>query len=359
MRDALDVHVERAIVHILNHRQQKLVFSEADLPLQSEPEFQKYLDDQVKNALGDSETRAARFVPEGDGTTASLCYATLRNKEQLLDSSQQLAQRLFHAMGTDGRITPGSLIVCLYTATNYRARSFLALIKIDPSDALVQKIEKDRRGRRIVGFDIRTDVMPTAREKLQKAALIQPKRKENDYDLLLLDRQVAKAAANFFAKDFLNAAPVLDACARTERFYIGAQIAYNRLAQPPREGQPVLTPEQADVLLEQIEAALKAKTLDVDTWPANLDLPDEAKRVIAEEIERRLPTDRQFNIDAEYAQKKLVNKYRFRGDYGVLIEVEADHYKTVVTSRKDIERPDKTVVTQLTLEVPNLRWVKR
>jgi len=358
MRDAMDVHVERAIVHIVNHRQQRLVLSEAELSLQSGSEFQKYLDDQVKNALGDSGTSAAKFVPEGDGTTASLCHGILRDTEQLLDSSQKLAQCLFNAMRTDRRITPGSLVVCLYTASNYKAK-FLALIKIDPSDVLVQKVEKDRRGRRIVSFDIRGDAMPTARERLQKAALIQPKRRGADYDLLLLDRQVAKVAANFFAKDFLNAAPALDTYARTERFYIGTQIAYNRLTQPSEKGQPVLTPEQADVLLQQIDVALQTQTLNTNEWVANLDLPAEAKQVITEEVVNQLPVDRQFNMDTEYAQKKLVKKYRFRGDYGVLIEVEADYYKTVVTSRKDIKRPDKTVVTQLTLEVPSLRWVKK
>src|SRR5574342_226392 len=70
------------------------------------------------------------------------------------------------------------------------------LIKIDPSEVLVQKIEKDRRGRRVVNFDIRGDAMPTAREKLQKAALILPKRRGAEYDMLLLDRQVAKVAAD-------------------------------------------------------------------------------------------------------------------------------------------------------------------
>jgi hypothetical protein len=355
MRDALDVHVERAIVHVVNHREKKPVCSQADLPLQSEPEFQKYLDDQVKNVLSDSETRAAKFVPEGDSTSASLCYDILGGKRQLVDASQQLAQRLFDAMGTDARIAPGSLIVCLYTATNHRAKRFLALIKIDPSEALVQKIARDPRGRRIVSFSISADVMPTARERLQKAALIQPKRRENDYDLLLLDRQVAKAAANFFAKGFLNAAPALDASARTERFYIGAQIAYNRLTQPPS----LLTPEQADVLRQQIDAALRTETIDVTDWIDNLILPVEAKSVIKEEITRQLPADRQFDVDAEYAQKKLIHKYRFRGDLGVLLEVEAEHYEKVITNRIDIQRPDNTVVTQLTLEVPNLRWVKR
>src|SRR5262249_48912354 len=125
-----------------------------------------------------------------------------------IDASQRLAQQLFLVM--DKRITPGSLAVCLYDATNYPGLHFLALLKIDPSETFVQRIGQDSAGKRIVSLDLRDDVMPTTREKLHKAALLKPKDAQESYDLLLLDRQVAPAA-DFFARRFLGVELAMDA----------------------------------------------------------------------------------------------------------------------------------------------------
>lgn len=360
MRDLTDIHVERVVVHIVDHHKWKEpVLSQAELALDKEPRLQNYFDAQVNNVLHDSATSSAVFAAKGRSAVADLCYAILLDPKHLIASSQQLAGHLFNAMGTSQRIAPGSLAVALFTASNYRNKLFLGLIKIDPSEVLVQKIEKDARGRRVVNFDVRGDAMPTAREKLQKAALILPKRRGAEYDMLLLDRQVAKVAADFFAKAFLNVTPVLDARALTERFYIGVQSAYNELTQPPQEGQPRLTVEQADVFRQQIDSALQTQSLEIDDWVSNLNLPAETKPLIAKHIATQIPADRQFGIDTAYAEEKLTKKYRFRGDYGVLIEVEAAHHDDVIKAKEELPQPDGKLITRLVLEVPGLRWVKK
>ncbi len=360
MRDAIGVQVERAIIHIVDHhKRDKLVLSEAELSLQAEPRLQGYLNAQVTNALSDGAACGAKFDSEGDGAVATLCQGILRDPTRFVSSSQKLAERLLAAMGVDKRIASGSLVVCLYSASNYQGKSFLGLMKIDPSEVFLQRIGTDPKGHRIVRFDIRANAMPTARERLQKAALIKPRQKGADYDLLLLDRQVAKVAADFFAKGFLSATPVLDAQARTESFYIATQSAYNQLTQPPEAGQPRLTPEQADDLLQQIDDALRVQTLDTEAWIDNLDLPDEAKEVIDSQVRRQLPTDRQFSIDSGYAQRELMKKVRFRGDYGVVIEMDADRRDDVIKEKTEIPQQDGKTITRFVLEVPNVRWVRR
>lgn len=245
MRDAINIHVERAIVHVVDNQRKQAILSEVELSLAEQPKLQAYFDSQVANALTDPATSAAVFKPDGDTGTADLCYQVLGDEAKLIPNSQRLAERLFAIMAEDRRTVAGSLVVCLYSAANYLGNKFLALVKIDPSEVLVQKIARDRQGRRTVSFEVRDDALPTAREKLQKAAIVQPKRRGAEYELLLLDRQVAKVAANFFASGFLNATPALDAHARTDKFYTAAQTAYNRLVQPTAPGQPRLNTEQA------------------------------------------------------------------------------------------------------------------
>jgi hypothetical protein len=349
MRNAVNVRVERAIVHILDHRHNNLTLSDLELRLTPDERLQEYFDAQVVNALADGEAHAANFAQGGQEKTKEICIDLVDGRGGFVKCSKELAQRLYDAVGSDKRIAPGNLIVCLCSASNL-TKPFLALLKIDPSQVLVTRVSKSE-GRRAVTFDIRGDVLPTVRERLQKAALVRHPRTRVEYDLLLLDRQVKGAAADFFAKTFLNARPALDARSRTDRFYMSVQSAYNAL-------RPTLDAEQSEDLLTQLDAALEVKRLNTDVWVQALDLPEEAKSVIRTNLDEQLP-DREFDVDTAYASQQLVKKRRFRGDYNTLFEVEADHYATVVKQSKEFTRRDGTPVTQLTLEIPNLRLVKK
>jgi hypothetical protein len=173
MRDAGEIHVERAIVHIVDHRKPQLVLSEADLDLQGNGPLRDYFGGQVANALGDGRTHPARFNAEESQAAKDECLRILKRPSSLVASSQKLAHLLFDAMGTDQRITPGSLAVCVYRAKNYPNARFLALIKLDPGEVLRQKITHVD-GKKVVTFEVEPNVMPSTRKRLQKAAPIAP-----------------------------------------------------------------------------------------------------------------------------------------------------------------------------------------
>lgn len=357
MRDATDVYVERAIVHLINHRKQDLVHSEAELSLDGNEKLRSYFTDQVKNALSDSQTGSARFSSDGDQSAIRESYKILSGPKNFVPSSQQLATLLFNAMGTDARIKPASLAICLYSASNYSKRNFLGLIKIDPTEALIEKVET-QNGKRIVNFEVRSDVMPTAREKLQKAALIPPKGMDSTFDLLLLDRQVAVTAANFFAYRFLNTIPTTDPQKSAKDILVGAQIALDKMRAAPKDAPEYIDVRQADDYQQAVEAALLGGTIEIDPWVDALPLAEPAKTVVRTQIRKRFPQDGQIQIDSAYVRENLLKKRRFRGDYGVLFEVEADHYDDVVREKRTIRRRDGTELTRLVIEVPGLQWIR-
>lgn len=351
MRDARDVTVQRAIVHITDRKQPLPVYSEVELNLTGNGVLRDYFTGQVRNALDDEQAGSALFAESGPQAAKDACGRILKSPASFIASSQELARLLHAAMGTHHRIAPGTLAVCVYTASNYPS-GFLALIKLDPGSALVQKVVS-QKGKRLVSFDVTSDVMPTANEKLHKAALVPPRGTSAKYDLLLLDRQTADVAATFFAETFLNATTAFDGKSGAKAFYQGAQNAYSRLMKAGS-----ITLEEADTLQTHIEVALQRPRVNPSTWPKGLPLPGPARTVIADELEKKLPGTRTISIDRDYVREKLLKKKRFRGDYGVLFEVEADRYDDVVTAKTVYERPDGTPVTRLTLEVPRLQWVK-
>lgn len=359
MRDAKDVTVQRTIVHILKHLKQELVSSDAELDLKGNQKLREYFNDQVKNALKDGQTGSARFSPDGDQAAITACYRILEDGKRFIPSSKHLAQLFLDAMGKDERIKPESscLAVCLYTASNYPSTNFLALIKIDPGEALIEKVET-RDGKRIVTFRVQPDVLPTKEVKLRKAALVSPQGKIEDFDLLLLDKQVAAVAANFFAVKFLNSVPVIDPRKAAEKFVVATEKALNKLVAAPRGAPEHVEPEKADEYVQHREAAMLQPLVDLDEFPENLPLPAEAIEVVKKEIKRAFPGEAQIAIDREYTKEILLKKERYVGDYGVSFEVDSDHHDDVVKPQEPKHLPDGTVITRWIIEVPNFRRVR-
>ena len=356
MRNAINPQVQRAIVHLINHKKKDLVKSDVELDLDKNGKLRDYFSKQVKNVLKDIQTTTAFFSSENSQATSKESYKIINQPKHFIASSQQLAQLLFDAMGTDARIKPASLAVCLYTADNYPKTKFLALIKIDPTEVWVEKVNTEE-DRTVVTFDEIPDALPTAGEKLQKAALVQPKGMDTTLDLLLLDRQVT-GVAEFFAKKFLNTVSALDRRDATGRYWRLGPTIHNLLVSPEVSPQERLTPEQADIFKQQWHAATYHEIIELEPVVDRLPFPEETKTLIKTKVKAEFPNETQITIDPEYAQAKLTKKRKFRGDYGVVFEVESDHYDDVVREKTEKTDAEGRIVTRLVIEVPALQWVK-
>jgi hypothetical protein len=352
IRNIEGVRIDHAIVHVVKHAERPVpILSGVELDLEKEPQLREYFANEVEYALSASAAGGAHFLPESQA--AIHCREILADRHELVAASQRLAQLLVGAIGSDQRISPGriaNLAICFVSAEKPVDRTFLALIKIDPSPMLRQRIRQV--GEKVaVSFEVVPDVMPTDRDKLQKAALVGEGATE--LELLLLDRQTPRVAANYFAQTFLQAELLLDARERTSRLHIGLLNAHNRLTAPARPGEPHLTPDQSEIFRRSVEVALRGKEIDLDTWVPNLPLPPQTRALINREMEARIGPDRRFALDPAFAER-LVKKTRLRGDYGLLIEMEAQHEKDVITAMTELPGGK----TRLVLEVPHLRWVK-
>ena len=337
MRYATDIQLEQLIVHILDPwRTDGLLLSERTLPLDSDRHLVDYFTAHIQNSLQDPAARAARFAAVDDVEASGACKAMLEGGLELVQGSRWLAERLYTILANDRRVAPGDLAVGFYRAGNRpHVPRYLALLKIDPSAVFRHTAERDAQGRLYVGFRIETDVLPTARERLQKCAFVQPLDPRPDYDLMLLDRQLRPPGplpvARFFIEQFLGAQLALDPRQRTDRLYRGLVSAHNRL-------RAELRPQEDEALRQAIEGAVTSATINLDAWLAALPLPEACKAQIEQVVAQELP-DREFEIDTTYAQG-LTRKRRFRGDYGLRVDVSAERYDQVIRSVEWVETPD-------------------
>ena len=329
MRYAIDIQVEDLIVHMIDPwRPNGFVLSERTLPLAVNPRLAEYFAAHIQNSLKDPEAKAAQFQGIATQDTAGICQAMLSGELDLLDGSQQLAQRLYDIIAEDRRISSGALAVGFYRAENKpEVPRYLALLKIDPSEAFRHRTVHDPQGFRYINFEIQTDVMPTTRERLQKCAFIQPLDPRPEYDLILLDRQVRPPVpipvAKYFAEEFLDAQLALDSRQRTDRLYRSLVSAHNQLRSE-------LAPDQDEELSVAIDSAVAAPTINLDSWLDELPLPPKRKSEIDQVVSQEF-TDREFNLDRPYA-RKLTSKRRFRGDGGLRVELSARSSSEVIHS---------------------------
>jgi 37-kD nucleoid-associated bacterial protein len=351
MTNNLGVTVQYAIVHITDRRNPTPVYSEIDLDLTANGALRDYFTGQVQNAL-DDETSAARFAASGPHDARDACNLILDRQEEFISASQLLARLLHTAMGTHHRIAPGLLAVCVYTLTDDSASPrHLALIKLDPSSGLVQRIG-EKNGKRLVTFDVLDNVMPTTHEKLQKVAILPPQGSKN-YDLLLLDRQTPEVAAAFWAEAFLNVTLIVDGKlgARTLR-----DVSYKTSDDLARRG--IVTPAQAEAIKEHTDLVLQTPRVRRSAFVQMLPIPKQAQDAVAVELEKKFAGTKTIPIDTEYASAKLTNKIRYRGAYSFRFEVESEHWDDVVKKNESFVADDGTPMTRLLIEVPRLQRVK-
>lgn len=341
MRNATDIQLTEAILHIVNpSRPEGLVLSERSLPLEGNDRIVEYFVAHIAHSLADSAAIAARFVDLQPDTVSGVCQDLVHGVTDLTTGSRRLAERLFEVVSGDERISRGDLAVCLYQAiVDGEPGRFLALLKIDPSDVYRHKTVHDAQGRLFVTFEEEKDVLPTTREKLQKCAFVRPlEPRPVDYDMILLDRQqravTVRTVARFFTETFLAAQEAQDASRRTRNLCLGLYSARSRIGCELNEGQ--LTDFD-----DAVSSALSGARINLDEWYPTLPLPEPVVRQIDQVVSERLP-DRAFELDPNEARRRQA-KRRFRGDYGLVFEVPAEHYRDVVVDEGTVEQGGKVV----------------
>jgi hypothetical protein len=335
MRNATDIQFLQISVHIIYPQSPRaLLISEKNLHLSGEQKIAEYFSSHIHKSLIDESTRAAQFRVVHESETSGICKSLINGNLNFVEGSQVLARRLYDILEKDKRISSGNLAVGLYKASNYpNIPCYLSLLKIDPSDVFRPQEKQDEQGKHYVGFEVTPDAMPTTREKLQKCAFIQPIEPRPEYDMMLLDRQSQErvTVAQFFSEKFLGAKFALDNQERTERLYKALVSSQNLL-------RPNLEPQEDELFGRAIRHTVESKIVDVDSFLSSLALRDEHKQKIDTIISEKLP-DRKFEIDRDIGEK-LLRKRRFRGDYGLKLEVRANDFSQVVDSVEYVEGED-------------------
>jgi hypothetical protein len=351
MRDALNITIQKMIIHILEPTGQGLILSDVELPLAANQELAVYFARHIQGSLSELYTRAARFRNINPIQASGICHALLSNQTSMVDGSRSLAQALYQILQNDHRISPADLGVCFYRADNYPGRQFLAILKVDPSQTF-RHVVRQVDGHQYVSFE--SEKKAFTNERLQKSAFIQPlEPRHPDFDMLLMDRQVRGIEdgriARFFSQTLLDAEEAFDPRKYTDRLYRSLIQAQNRI-------RPRITPHQDEDLETRIRQAVTSQRLNLDAWLNELPLPNDIRQEIDESIRQNIP-DREFDLDQGFSEG-LISKIRYRGDYNLKLEIPAEHKQEIIASENLItDDPERGPYYEIVIRTANWRKV--
>lgn len=316
MRNYTDVRVQRAALHVVAPKAGRLRLTET--PLDLDNGVGKFLAEHVVGALADERAKSAKFIVMGDDRASGLCRRILASGTQFVEHSGLLAGLLYAASEGDDRVSDGSLVVLRCRSAEER---FIAMLKLDPSNQYRTVEDEDAQGRPRNRMELETGILPSARERLLKTALVRSVGAD-DYDMLLLDRQRAgEVVSRFFIQDFLGAEPALDARTRTTTLYKALTNVKNEVAAQ-------LEPVERERLEVYIKGQVAGDHINVDELVAGLPVGAEVRQRFDEEIAATLP-DREFDVDPETAASLLKSR-RFAGDNGLRVSVPDEFFRDMV-----------------------------
>ena len=318
------IGLERAILHQVDPGPSGLRLSSRELPLDDSPKLAEFLAGHIGNGVKDSQTRAAKWLPSATpAQVPTACQALLDGTRDLVTASHQLATALYAAIGDDQRIARGALAVCVYSdaaVSGPDAEHFVALVKLDPTDVFRPEWHTDKSGLSYLSVSELPDALPTLRERLQKCAFVRATHPGDDYQLLVLDRQVADVSARFFMEGFLGAEVAFDDKALTEGLY-------RALITARRQLQATLPVDRLIALDDAIRGLFAGETVDLEEWRRTL--PQVERNAVDNEVRQR-HLDRAFTLDRGTQARLLGGKIRYRGDNGLQVQVDRDAYSDMV-----------------------------
>jgi hypothetical protein len=300
-----NVVVEQAIVHALFPGSNPLL---SDVPLafdgsDASSTIQTLLAMHVANAWADPASRAANF----DEPAANVAYKHSKglfdDSKTLVKNSQALARELADCMRTHPRITPGNLVVCLCVAEQSR---YLALLKLDVANVLQRRIDELRQGRRRISLVVVDNVLPTRREKLQKAAIIRQLTPEPDFHMRLIDKQDGQDVAKFFQERFLRARFAFNNKDLTRALYQTALKTGRRMAE-----EQIVSAVENRALADYVAYTLAQASFDLDQWLPGAPINPRARERLGNALRQELE-DRTFGIDHPAAES--LTAFRFYED---------------------------------------------
>lgn len=192
-----EVNINEAIIHVLDNNADEPILNEQRLTLNEE--VYTFLLKHIQRCLKDEELKYAKFKEERN-IIKELSQEYLSAQGNFIEVSKEIGRQLFILMQSNGNIPSADLIV---VSISTERGNMIGIIKMDYVKNYTHSINFN--GEKI-DIDIIPDHtgLPSSSQKIQKCAFIKFIDPEQEYDLLVMDKQKKNKEEEYGSNYFIN-----------------------------------------------------------------------------------------------------------------------------------------------------------
>ena len=336
-----DININEAVIHILDSNGQEPVLNEYSLEL--DEDIYKFLYRHIEKCLKDDELKYARFNPERNIVKEVVQGYLSGIDKDLISLSKELASQLFIIMKGNVNIPSGDLII-VSIATDQGP--MIGILKMDYVKNFTHEIQfVDQK----IGIGIVPQVagLPGSGQKIQKAAFLKPIKEDENYNLMILDKQKSSKedeyGANYFINTFLGASIIANERDMTKTFVKAAEN-WTRKNVTEDAGRA-----------EEIRTAIKTKlkeedSINIDSFSEELfNEHPQVKEDFSNYIKQQ-GLNEEVAVDKTWVDKKL-KRVRLNIDKQIDLYINEDTYHD--SSKFEIQRNGDGTINMIVKNVMN------
>lgn len=334
------ITIKKVIVHVLDNHKDQIELSERECDL--DKDIKNWLVSHIANAMREERIRAAGFDSSiANNLVKQNITKVFNNINIFVKCSQSLAEYLFQFMKRDQRISPGDLVIVVFSEQG-DADFHVAVLKMDPQKVVTHEMI-DKEGVEYINLILRGEGLPNPQQRLQKAVLFINPRKEFEYEMIVLDNQIALLekegrVANFFAGQFLGCTLSLTARERTINIYkYTKEFIENSFP-----------PSAAFTLSTNLDDIIKgSQHVNLKEFSRQLFQKRSVQNNFYSYLDQKEFVDREFDIDREWVEKHL-KKREIKTKEGIRIVGTTVNFKEHVRIKQKVGNKADIIIENIT-----------
>lgn len=337
-----DINIQEAIIHILDSNGGEPILNEYYLDLNED--IHKFIYRHIEKCFNDEELKYAKFNPERNIVKEVVQDYLNGIDSDLIGLSKELAKQLFIIM--KGNINIPScdlLIVSLLTDKG----PMIGILKMDYVKNFTHQIDFIENK---IGIDIIPQAagLPASSQRIQKAAFIKPIREDENYNLMVIDKQKKSKdedeyGANYFISNFLGCNIVTNERDMTKTFLKAAENwTRDNLAEDA---------VKAEMVRSTVKAKLKEEeSINIEELSKELFKEEPAIKENFSNFVKGQGLAEEVEIDKQWVEKKLKRK-RLKIDKDIDLYINEEAYDD--NTRFEIQRNGDGSINMIIKHVRN------
>ena len=337
-----DININEAVIHILDNNASEPILNEYKLDLNEDT--YKFIFKHVEKCFKDEELKYAKFNSERNIVKEVVQDYLNGIDDDLIELSKELARQLFSILKSNSSIPSCDLVVVSIVTDQ---GPMIGILKMDYVKNFTHQVDfvEDKIGIGIVPQDAG---LPGSGQKIQKAAFIKPIRDEDDYNLMILDKQKKSKdedeyGANYFVNSFLGCTVVINDRDMTKSFLKAAETwTRNNFSEDAVKAEEIRTTVKSKLKEDEI---VNIKELSEELFKDTPTVKEDFNAFVSTATQNS-----EIQVDKAWVDKKL-KRVRLKIDKEIDIYIDEETYHD--NSKFEIQRNGDGSINMIIKHVMN------